>query len=107
MLRIVGLSNDVQKGTPSRGAGQIAGLEEGMRRRNYINDFFVNVMVALGHEHGWVGIPPTHLRLRDVDHFNPALRILARGCSEPHGAQSGAPRVSRIMIAEILFNKIT
>ena len=45
-------------------------------------------MVALGPEHGWVGIPPTHLRLRDVDHFNPALRILARGCSEPRGAQT-------------------
>ena len=50
-----------------------------------------------------LGIRHTHFRLRDMDRFNPALRILARGCSELRVAQSGVvgADVSGIKVSRI------
>ena len=48
-------------------------------------------MVALGPEHGWVGIPPTHLRLREVDQKRGPAKLRLLGAP---GRCVGAPRRS-------------
>ena len=48
-------------------------------------------MAALGPEHGWVGIPPTHLRLREVDQKRGPAKLRLLGAP---GRCVGAPRRS-------------